>query len=292
MKKLTIALLIIISSTFKIYAGGAWPQGTGNGFFMLSQRYIGGSFYANNSGDIIDLGDDLAGVFSTHLYCEYGLTNKIDAIVHFQPIVASYYTDEFPSSFLPINGNSTQNAGFGDMDLALKYNFYDDGIFLSATLQFGIPTGRHKPGLYGNTFALTGDGDFNQMIKFDASGGLGSNVFYNVFVGFNNRTNEFSDEFHAGGEIGRNGDKLVSILKIYSLNSFRNGSNFPAGIPGIYSNNLEYLAVSPCFLYKLKNNWGILFEAGFAPMLKNIIAAPSFNIGITKNVNGLKSFEF
>ncbi|MGB0429909.1 MAG: hypothetical protein ACPGLV_05510 [Bacteroidia bacterium] len=280
-----VLVIILVITSIKTYAGGGWTQGRGNGFFMLSQRYIGGSFYANNSSEIIQTPEDWFGVFTTHFYAEYGITNRLDIIGHSPFITGSVYYN-YPSQDMPqnIDPNKQANWSFGDVDIAAKYKIYSKGVNVSATIQLGFATGKYKPGFYGNISPVTSDGDHNQMLKIDASGSIGKNLFYSLFAGFNNRTNGFSDELHFGGEIGRNGDKLVSILKIYSLNSFENGASAPAGLPGIYSNNLEYLAISPCFLYKLPMGWGVLAEFGFAPYLRNIIAAPSFSLGITKNV--------
>ncbi len=283
MKNILIALLVLMTSNFSI-AGGGWTQGKGNGFFMLSQRYIGGSYYANDQLQIIHSPEDWFGVFTTHFYGEYGLSNKLDLIVHTPFVTGAVYLNNPSEGFENDPVIKLSNWSFGDIDLAAKYQLYNKGINISATLQFGLATGKYKPSLFGNLSPVTGDGEYNQMLKIDASSGFGKNYFYTFFAGFNNRTNGFSDELHLGGEIGRNGDKLVSILKVYFLNSFENGINAPAGIPGIYSNNLEYLAISPCFLYKMNNGWGLIAELGFAPYLRNIIAAPSFNFGVTKSL--------
>lgn len=293
MMKLYFTLCLLVISVFNANAGGGWTQGKGNGFLMLSQRYIGGSFYANNNSEIIHSPEDWFGVFTTHFYGEYGLSRNFDIIFH-SPFVTGASYHNYPGSGFPTHEpiSKQNNWSFGDIDLAAKYRFICSGINVSATLQFGLATGKYKPGLYGNLEPVTSDGDFNQMIRIDASSGFGKNFFYSIGACFNNRTNGFSDEIHVNGEIGRNGDKLVSILKFYSLKSLENGDNAPAGIPGIYSNNLEYLAISPCFLYKLNDGWGLIFEAGFAPYLRNIIAAPSFNFGITKNLYGPKTIDF
>lgn len=275
---ITIVLLTIFTT---VNAGGGWTQGKGKGFFLLNQRYIGGSFYANNLGQILDLENDWAGVFTTHFYGELGITNKLDVIAHSQLFIASFYHDKFPNSFTTETSllSNIKNMGLGDLDLAVKYNLFSKGPQISATLLFGLPTGKYKPGVFGHSHTLTSDGEFNQMLKLDMSNGFGNNFFYTGFVGINNRTNAFSDELHLGGEIGKNGKKLVSILKVYFLKSFENGAATEATVPGIYSNNLEYLSISPCFLYKLSEKSGLMLDIGVAPYLRNIIAAPSFSFG-------------
>mgnify|MGYP003879363287 FL=1 len=259
-----------------MHAGGGWTQGKGNGFFMLSQRYIGGSWYANNNAEILQIDGLKSHVLTTHFYGEFGLTNRLDVIFHSPFITSASYSLETATDGLPALND--QNTGFGDCDMALKYKLHSGALHISATAQIGLPTGAPRPGLFGSVGTVIGDGEFNQMAKLDISAGLGKGYF-STMIGFNNRTNSFSDEFHLSAEAGLIKGNFIGILKLYWLESFENGDAAPAYVPGIYSNNLEYVAINPVFIYK-KNNKGLILDLGFAPYLRNIIAAPSFNFGV------------
>ncbi|MBI1184016.1 hypothetical protein GC194_07085 [bacterium] len=278
--KHTIIILLLQLFTFgNALAGGGWTQGKGHGFFMLSQRYIGGSFYANNMGMIVHLPKDKAGVLNSNLYAEYGLGKRLDVLLNSSFLTAAYYIDKAPHNYLPAGQNTTSHYSFGDTDAALKYRFLGKSLHASVTLLLGLPTGKFKPGIDGNSAAITGDGEFNQLVKVDVSGSFGKKMYASGFLGFNNRSQHRSDEIHLGGEIGHNGDKVVAILKMYLLKSLHNGNAGEAMVPGIYSNNLEYFALSPCLLYKIDDKKGIVVNLGFAPFLRNIIASPSYTVG-------------
>jgi len=265
-----LGLLLLVSAPG--IAGGGWTQGKGNGFFMVSQRFIGGSWYADDAANIIQYDDMWAGVFSTHFYGEYGISNSFDVILHSPFLTGALYEDQGMDL-------SLSEWGIGDIDLAVKYKLLSGNVNLATSLLLGIPTGSPKPPITGNLMPVLGDGDFNQMLKLELGSGLGNKGFMSAMVGFNNRTNMCSDEVHMSLELGYTIGKLTSIVKMYRLESLENGNAAPAGIPGIYSNNIEYLALSPVFIYK-KDNKGLILDLGFAPYLRNIIASPSFTFGV------------
>lgn len=269
MKKAAFTSLCLLTSILA-FGGGGWTQGKGNSFVLLSQRYIGGGFYAFSPRKILDFRPGRAGYYSTHFYGEYGLGQKLDLVLH-SPVLSGYFYKE--------NGMSeSQNAlGLGDVDLAVKYQLMSGSLNLAGSLMMGIPTGNSSAGDQNNI--LLGDGEFNQMAKLDLSSGFGKGYFATASLGFNNRTNGYSDEIHAAFEIGVTRNKLIAILKLYLLKSTFNGTRAEASLPGIYSNNLEYLAVSPVFIYKMGNK-GLLLDLGFAPYLRNILAVPSFTFGM------------
>ena len=73
----------------------------------------------------------------------------------------------------------------------------------SATLLFGLPTGKSVGGFDGSY--QTGDGEFNQQLQFNfgKSYSLGKQPFYlKTYLGFNNRSGGFSDELHNFAESG------------------------------------------------------------------------------------------
>ncbi|MCB0736821.1 MAG: hypothetical protein KDC92_04850 [Bacteroidetes bacterium] len=270
--KRALSFLLFSLLSFSLFAGGGWINEKGHGFAMLSQRYIGGSFYAFNNASIYTT--PLAGVYTTNLYAEYALTNKVEISTFFPFLTGAFMqagTDELGAVY-----PEDAAFGLGDMDVAIKYGLLSGGLNLAVSGLFGLPLGDNQAGETNRL--MLGDGEFNQMIKLDASVGLGAKWYGTFMVGFNHRTQGFSEEFHSSLEIGRNGDKLLALTKFYLLKSMNNGNANVASLPGIYSNNLEYFALNPSFLYKMGNG-GINLDLGFALHLRNIIAAPSLSLG-------------
>lgn len=271
MKKTILILTLLLQ--LGAFAGGGWTHPKGEGFFLLSQRMIAGTNYFNSNGLIVQ--SPALAAFTTNFYGEYGFTNKLTGIVY-TPFLTSLSrasgVDSLGNTFIGDNA-----LGFGDVDLAVKYGILDKKLKLAATLTFGIPSGNYNA---GSTKTLhLGDGEFNQMLRLDASMALKKGFFATLFAGFNNRNSGFSDEIHYGGELGWSKNKFTGIIKIYGRNSLFNEPRKDSPIPGIYSDNLEYFSFSPQILYTFKGNFGVLAEAGFATASRNIIAAPSLTLG-------------
>lgn len=265
---------VLFAMPLFLTAGGGWPQQRGEGFFLLSQRFISGNGYYNNQGFVV--GSPKIGAYTTHFYGEYGITGSLTGILH-SPFITSLSREEGVDGF----GNvfTADNAtGFGDIDLGAKYCILRNPFYLSAELTLGIPSGNYNG---GNTETLhLGDGDFSQMLKIYASRGFKYGIFATAFGGFNNRTNGFSDEWHYGGELGISQFGFTVIGKLYSRQSLFNEPRKDSQIPGIYSDNLEYFSYGFQILYAYKDKYGIMFEQGTAGASRNIIAAKSYSFGL------------
>jgi hypothetical protein len=111
------------------------------------------------------------------------------------------------------------------------------------------------------------------------SGSLTSKVFASAYVGFNNRTRGFSDEFRYGAEIGVTLKKFTPILKINSVESFFNG-DAEAVQNGIFSNNTEYFSPTAEVNYQWTEHLGLSISGGFALSGRNILAAPNWSAGV------------
>ena len=179
----------------------------------------------------------------------------------------------------------------GDTDIAIKFGLTKDNkIPLTATLLFGLPLGVDDGGSQNNL--QTGDGEFNQLLQFDLGTGIplgikNVNAYANAYVGVNNRTNGFSDEFRYGLELGAGlfKDKLWLVGRLNAVESFQNGKT-AAEITGtsIFANNTEFISLGGEIAYNINDRFGV--SAGYASAVsgKIIFAAPSYSVGVFFNL--------
>jgi len=277
MKKLIILVSLTVLS-HSSWAGGGWPAKRGGGYFKLSEYFIrSGSYYAPN-GEVIDIAT--AGIYITSLYGEYGITDKFTIIGYVPFFSRATLNRQVDRNGMLIAEGDAVNS-FGDTDISLKYGLITNKpIVMSASLTFGLPLGNNMGGETG--VLQTGDGEFNTMLTLEASKGIdGGKGWVNTLLAFNNRSNNFSDELRWGVEVGhRFGSKWIGGLKFYSVNSLNNGSDLETPANGIFSNNIEYLAITPELNYNIRDNFGLSASVGFAASGKRVLASPSFSLGL------------
>jgi protein XagA len=260
-------------------AGGGWPQPKGKGYFKLGQSYLLSSYYFDGNGNIIDLTPSF-GYFSTSFYGEYGFTDRLTGIIYL-PFFARSIKNE-----LQYNQSGIREAGdalnsFGDTDISIKYGLIvNKPIVVSASLLLGLPLGNNGK---DNANALqTGDGEFNQLLRIDASHSFHPKpVYVSAYVAFNNRTKGFSDEVRFGAEVGLTFKKFIPILKLNVVKSLFNGD--AAAIEsgnGSFSNNTEYISPTIELNYQITDKVGVSGSGGFALAAKNILASPNWGLGV------------
>jgi len=278
MKKYFAIYLISLVATYSATAGGGWPQPKGKGYFKLSQSYLLSSKIFDGNGNVIDLTPSY-GYFATSLYAEYGFTDRLTGILY-MPFFARATKNElqFNQPGVPSEPGDALSS-FGDTDIAIKYGLIvNKPIVVSATILFGLPLGDNGA---TNTSALqTGDGEFNQMLRVDASHSFYPKKFYvSAYGAFNNRTKGFSDEVRFGAEIGLTLKKFIPILKVSTVHSLFNGD---AGVVqnGVFANNIEFISPALELNYQLTEKVGISGSMATALAARNILASPNFGIGV------------
>jgi len=286
MKKIIcIQLCLIIFISFA-QAGGPWPQKKGKGYVKLSESWMIFNQHFTIDGELEP--NITTGVFNTGIYGEYGFTNKLTGIVNFTAL-ARNYTNNLRSSTtqeILIPGETVNSLG--DLDLGVKYGFTKAGakVPISATLILGIPTGKNSAGSMGQL--QTGDGEFNQMLQVDAgtSFQLGKkkkvNSYATAYLGFNHRTNDFSEEFRYGVEYGAGfmGSKLWLVGRVNALVPFENGDAPVSENINLYSNNVGYFSFNVEAAYYVTKKLGFSASYGGALAAQNIAAAPIYSVGV------------
>lgn len=260
-------------------AGGGWTYIKGKGFVKISQNAIYSDQLFNPDGDITDI--TTIGYYATSLYAEYGLTDRLTAIAY-APIFTRNTLNKTRFRFSGMEFPGDELNAFGDVDLSLQYGFYKSDTWVaSVRVLFGLPIGEVSGGETG--ILQSGDGEFNQMIRLDLSRPISQNAWFSVYVGLNNRTNNFSDEYRLGAEIGTKlWSGFLAIAKVDVVQSFFNGDADPSQGGTIFSNNTEFVSPSIELAYEMKNELGFSLSAAGAFAGKNILAAPNYGIGLYK----------
>lgn len=277
----SIIAVTLLGVSSVAFAGGGWVYKKSKGYFKLGQNVIRSPYFFDGDGNVVDI--PTVSLYTSSLYAEYGLSDRLTGVLYMPFFVRSTLNMvEFNQSGSTISGDEINS--FGDTNIGLKYGFFQDKpVVLAASLTLGIPLGSSE--VSSERILQTGDGEFNQLIKLEASHSFHPKPFYvTTFFGFNNRTEGFSDEIHLGGEVGYTADKLFILMKIYNVSSLYNGDAASTNANGVFANNTEYFSYTPEVIYSLTEKFGLTAAAGFAFSGKQILASPNFGLGVFINL--------
>lgn len=277
-------LLLILLGLVSQITFGQWSKGKGNGYYKLSAWYLSSDQHYTDTGDIDP--NLTRSQFNINIYAEYGITDRLDAVAYvpfFSRVAQNNLLSQTTGEVL--TPGESVNA-FGDIELGVNYNIFKSNHWsASAKLLLGLPTGDDNGGSDGSF--QTGDGEFNQYISglIGYSKNLGDIPFYSKsYIGFNNRTQNFSDEFRFGLESGFNlfNKKVWLIGRMDVVKSLKNGSlNAQNNSQGsIFANNIEYVSLGAEASYYITKKFGLSFTFNSAVSGRIIAANPSIAGGI------------
>lgn len=285
MKKALTLLLLFAFSLTSLQAGGPWPQKKGKAYIKLSEWWTVFDTHFVGSGE--EEPNSTTGIYNTTLYGEYGITDRLTGIVNapilsrnFMNNIVSRTTDEIITPGEAINT-------IGDIDLGLKYGLNKPGskVPMALTLTFGIPTGETAGGEQKNL--QTGDGEFNQMLQYDIGTGLnlGKTVsgYVSGHLGFNNRSEGFSEEVRYGVEfgVGLAAEKLWLVGKLTGSESLKNGDTSSAiTSTSIFANNSEFTNLGVELNYYITKKLGISASATDIIRGEIIANSPAYSVGV------------
>jgi hypothetical protein len=253
----------------------AWTKAKNSGFYKLDFTRVASSLVFDTYGEVLPFRPTSNHTFS--IYGEYGITDKFTLLAYVPVLVANRFAESKNPAGVVLP--AVKESSFGDVDLSFRYQIYNKkGISASINALFGLPTGNAKQadGLW------TGDGEFNQMVKIAA--GTGKIKWWTQgAIGFNNRTNRYSDEFRYDFEFGYKflNARLLAIFKINGIESLNNGTARENSV-GLYANNVEFGGFGPEILYYVsqKKNTGVSFRLGRSFKGRNVLGGPSFSFGV------------
>ena len=200
------------------------------------------------------------------------------------PFIRVYQNEQIFTSVNPVQPEESVNS-LENIDLAIEVRILKQPKWIPATsLTLGIPSGNNRGGSY-----QTGNGEFNQTLKVLARTSFmiaKHSSYAKGSVGFNKRSNSYSNEillgFETGSQIFKN--KFLLLVCLNTIQSFFNGSLSAENSNGsIFANNVE---VTNFFLgggmnYFIIKKWSASFGYNIPLSRKYIYKAPALAGGIT-----------
>jgi hypothetical protein len=281
LRKILPFVLLIVLSVFHVNA--QWSKGKGKGYYKLSAWSLVSDQHYSDTGEIDP--NATRGYFNLNLYAEHGITDKLDIIAYFPFFSRTYQNEQISGTTGAVLQEGESLNGIGDADFSLRYGLFNTGkLALSASLKLGLPLGNNSGGSDGSF--QTGDGEFNQMVHLDL--GIPFTLysipgFTKTYFGYNNRTEDFSDELHLGAEAGLNvfKNKIWLIGRLNVVESLRNGSLSAQTNQGsIFANNIEYVSVGGEIAYYFTSKLGVSVAYGGALRGRIIYANPTYTGGV------------
>ncbi len=285
-----LILLAVFFLCSDLHAQSGWTQAQGEGYFKLSQSVIRAGRFFNPDGDLIDI--TTTSIYTTSLYGEYGITDRLTAILSAPVFVRSTINNrESSADGFVIPGDEFNDQG--DIAFGGRYGLIHQGpVVLSASALLKLPSGENVGG--ESELLQSGDGAWGLIAMLHASHSFYPAPFYaTLSAGYQWRGNatldyssgpldiNYDDAFRAGGELGWTpGDHWQFALKMDLVLALRNGSS--GGVTGsssIFGNRITYLSLIPEVNYIIGSRFGLSVSVGTVMLAQNILGAPSFNGG-------------
>lgn len=281
LKKLipTIAIIILSSQ----YSFSQWTKAKGKGYYKISAWYLETDQHYTDAGDIDP--NITRTNFNFNFYGQYGISKKWDLIAYVPFFSRIAQNDVVSGTTGQVLTEGEAINSIGDIDLGVNYGIFNKNSWaLSAIFKLGLPTGKNEGGSDGSF--QTGDGEFNQLLQLNLGKPfkIYTQSFYGkVYLGFNNKTNGFSDQINTGLEVGTQvlKKKFWLIGRIRSLQSLHNGSlNAQNSQGSIFANNIEYVGAGGEIAYYVNKKLGVSLSYSSLLSGKIIAANPSFSAGV------------
>lgn len=285
MKKYFILSLISLLCVVQVslFAQNAWTHDKGHGFVKVAQWWIVADEHFTGNGEKAP--NTTNGLFNTSIYAEYGITDRLTAIVYFPFLSRNLMNETVSGTTGQVIQEGEAINTIGDTDLSIKYGILrDTKVKLSTILTLGLPLGETGRGTLGGL--QTGDGEFNQMLTLATSFGASSpsvNSFFSAYAAYNNRTNNFSDEFRYGIEAGAIfKNRIMLIGRLYGIESLQNGGTNVSD-SNLFGNNSEHLTISPELGVFITKKFGVSATYAYPLSGEILFSDPAYSVGVFLN---------
>lgn len=271
---------------YQLSVAGGWPQPKKSGFFQLSERWLISNEHFTDKG-LIDP-NVTTGLAISSFYGEYGLTNKL-TVRAYVPFLVSNFQNNIISGTrdIVIQEGKALNS-FGDIIIGADHLLYKTNtISTTVGVSIGLATGTIGQGEKQNL--QTGDGENNITLRFDIGTAIYNTEKLNIYgkggIGFNKRSNDFSDEIRSQVEVGviykKNYYFIQKLFNVYSLqNGVKSGKQISNA--GVFANNAEFNAYEAIVAANIYKGYHLSFAVNHILNGKIVAAGTAFEIGVFK----------
>ncbi|MCY4299193.1 MAG: hypothetical protein OXC61_07830 [Flavobacteriaceae bacterium] len=252
-----------------------WLKEKGSAYIKLNSWHLLADKHFTNMGSIDP--NATRGLWINSLYFQYGLTKRLNLTGYIPFSVTAYQFAQVSKT----KGDELLKRGslssFGDTELALEVGLFNYGNWaFSSSLKFSFPTGNSE-GItdtddeklleIGASFQ-TGDGEFNLQPTFNMGTGytIGQTPsYFKSNLGYNFRTEGFSDEVHIALENGFQflDNRLLLLGAFHLTKSLKNGNRELRDDVSFFVDKLESLVARVETAFELFDHFGISFGLAY-----------------------------
>lgn len=282
MKKYWYTIVVLVSIISQLQAQSGWTRKAKSFYVQSSISHYSSRDYYSTEGTLFNSGSRFNSS-ALILYGEYGITDRLTALV------------DLPALILNSFSSTETVAGVGSLKAGLKYKLFNE-LPIAIQADFEIPTddgtnfARSKQpnalGTFDRINLPTSDGEFNVWTTLVGSHSFGQGKTYaSLYTGINFRTESFSNQFQAGGEIGHLFfEKLYLIGKLRILEKLSSGEGNQGG-SFLYGEGTTFTSYGFNAIYKTGKHMSLIAAysdyAGFIVERRNVYDGPTFSLGIS-----------
>ncbi|WCO00329.1 hypothetical protein [Psychroserpens ponticola] len=212
-------------------------------------------------------------------YGEYGLSDKTSLIINVPFKLIAFNGFVNPLTNCANCSEDLNTSALGNIEIGVKHNFYKKNWVLSGQLSLEANTGTFD----SDSGIRTGYDAFTFTPLFLAGRSFGK-TYIQSFIGFNLRTNDYSSNFKAGGEVGHKIVKRIWLVGFIDIvKSFENGNivlPIENAFTGLYVNDQEYGAYGFKGIGEITETFGVTVSYASAFFGNNVAKQSALNIGL------------
>lgn len=272
--KYLYTIITLLSAQF-LFAQSPWTQEKGKFYTQFSFSTI--SNYDEVFGDPDYETNREITDNTLQFYGEYGISNKTTLLVNL-PI-------KLISTGDAVNGTAfiteDSKTAFGNISVGLRHQFYAKKWIISGQLNVEANTGTFEAasGIRTGFDAWTLTPTINFGRSFDK-------FYVQAFTGIDLKTNNYSNNFKIGGEVGTKVHSKIWLIGFVDIvSSFNDGDvNLPLRnlATALYVNNQEYGAFGLKAIGEINNSFGGILSFGGAFSGNNVAKQAALSIGLYK----------
>jgi hypothetical protein len=284
LKSTLLASVFVLFFALDMVAGGGWVKSKGTGYYKFGFSTVNSIGYFDGGSVYNPLLDSR--VSTASFYTEHGIGDGLS----FELFLPLYTRHSVSGSRLEENGDFTpvEDAvgGVGDVNFGLRFRILEQSFLtISGTAMLGIPVGSAEKGERNNLF--TGDDEFNQTLRFDASVPYGTDAlsgYSTLYGGINKRGEPFSDEWLYGFETGIS-HKKSRVWLIGRLQAIKAQNEDPREFSNGFTSSMSFTNYSVQATYGLTDKHG--FSVSYTGSVSGnvLLVAPAYSIGLYMNIN-------